>query len=230
MALVEPSLSIKAIIQDMKDYRNLLRLGEIAFIDKLFNRISRVKSGRGLINWFNRLVDLIFGGRRQSMTRVTVVFVRDLFRLRSCMGIRGLVLYLKACHVITMQAAGGMKIRSTRPLKVAVARSSDGFPRIIPAVHRRNIRNGDRRTLRLWLSLFSVYRILSFKSMASLKTITLPGVPGLETKFSGSIRRFCQAFSLAPGSLQRELKGSPIKTMIYKSSPTTAGLAKDLNT
>lgn len=66
--------------------------------------------------------------------------------------------------------------------------------------------------------------------MASLKTIITPGVPGLDQKFNRSIRNFCQAFNLAPGSLQRELKGSPIKTMIYKSSPTTAGLAKELNT
>jgi hypothetical protein len=66
--------------------------------------------------------------------------------------------------------------------------------------------------------------------MASLKTILAPGVPLEVRKFDKDILHFCRAFGLTRGSLQKELTGSPIKTMLYRSAPTVAGLAKDMST
>jgi hypothetical protein len=68
------------------------------------------------------------------------------------MGPKGTVKYLKACYVLLMQAAGGMKIKSTQSLGIAVARSSDGLPRIIPRVQRGLIRSGNRKAIRIWMS------------------------------------------------------------------------------
>jgi len=65
------------------------------------------------------------------------------------MGPSGTVKYLKACYVLTMQAVGGMKIKSTQSLGIAVARSVDGLPRIIPRLQRDMIRRGDRKALRI---------------------------------------------------------------------------------
>jgi hypothetical protein len=48
-----------------------------------------------------------------------------------------------------MQAVGGMQLDGTRGLKVAVSRSADGFPRIIPRSQRGLIRAGDRKALRI---------------------------------------------------------------------------------
>jgi len=71
------------------------------------------------------------------------------FRLLAKSGKPGLVLYLKACSVLLMQAVGGMRLDGTRGLKVAVSRSSDGLPRIIPRQMRGMIRGGDRKALRI---------------------------------------------------------------------------------
>lgn len=65
------------------------------------------------------------------------------------MGPKGTVLYLKACYVLTMQAAGGMVIPSTQSLGIAVSRAHDGLPRIIPRVQRGLIRGGNRKALRI---------------------------------------------------------------------------------
>jgi len=69
--------------------------------------------------------------------------------LQAKSGKPGLVLYLKACNVLLMQAVGGMRLSDTRGLKVAVSRSADGLPRVIPSVMRGMIRSGDRKALRI---------------------------------------------------------------------------------
>lgn len=48
-----------------------------------------------------------------------------------------------------MQATGGMRIPATQHLGCAVARASDGLPRVIPSQSRQRIRQGDLLHLRL---------------------------------------------------------------------------------
>jgi hypothetical protein len=96
-----------------------------------------------------------------------------------------LVIYLKAAQVLTMQALGGDLIRDTSPFKARVSRSrSSGLPRIIPAEHRALMRKGNTFIIRLWLTLFGTYRILSYPGSVNLRTITdlpayspKPGIP-----------------------------------------------------
>lgn len=76
-----------------------------------------------------------------------------------------------------MQAVGGMRLASAHSLGCAVARASDGLPRVIPAESRRRIRQGDNFHLRLWVSWFSIYRVLQIPGKLKLETITKPGVP-----------------------------------------------------
>jgi hypothetical protein len=204
-----------------------LKLGELSKLNLLFSRISGVKSGRGWINWFNKLVDLILVGKKPSWTRATFVFTKAAFTLLARSGRPGLVLYLKACNVLLMQAAGGMRIRDTRPLKAAVSRSADGLPRIIPRVHRGLIRRGDQKTIRIWMSLFALYRVLEYPSSASLRSITDPGVSFNLDKFRPLAIEFGRSLGFKkPGDLRGKLS-SPVKAMLVKSSPATAGLPKE---
>jgi len=68
------------------------------------------------------------------------------------MGPKGTVKYLKACYVLLMQATAGMKLPDPRSLGIAVSRSSDGLPRIIPREQRRLIRSGNVKAVRIWMS------------------------------------------------------------------------------
>lgn len=74
-----------------------------------------------------------------------------------------------------MQSVGGHRLRASQSLGTAVGRDRGGLPGIIPREHRRRIRQGDRTILRIWLSWFSIYRVLSFPGVLKLSTITDAG-------------------------------------------------------
>lgn len=96
-------------------------------------------------------------------------------RVYRSQGLRGLVILTKSLYVLTMQSVAGNLVAS-QALGPGVARSRDGLPRLIPRQHRARIRAGDRFLLRLWLSWFSIYRILEIPGALKLETITQPGV------------------------------------------------------
>jgi hypothetical protein len=68
-----------------------------------------------------------------------------------------------------------MKDQSPWGLGANIARTRFGVPRIINRRHRQALRSGDVGIIRLWLSLFSLYRVLEFKGSLKLETIIEPG-------------------------------------------------------
>jgi len=101
--------------------------------------------------------------------------MRVFYKLARLQGRRGLVMYTKNCYVLTMQAVGGHRLHATHSLGMSVKRDRSGIPKIIPRVHRSRIRQGDKAILKMWLSWFSIYRVLTFPSYLKLNTITDPG-------------------------------------------------------
>lgn len=102
----------------------------------------------------------------------------------------GTALYLKQCSSALMQAYGGKKRNhSLLPCMVSLTRS--GFPRIIPAFHRRKMKVGDEEADRLvqtYLSFFAMYRLVEMArpvSKETFKTIVSP-VADLDR-----VRAFC---------------------------------------
>jgi len=91
-------------------------------------------------------------------------------------GVKGLVLYTKSCNILLMQSVGGTRLHDSGQLGPRVARDRTGIPRVIPRAHRILIRQGDRKLLKIWLSWFSIYRILTFPGTLKLSTITQKGV------------------------------------------------------
>jgi len=98
--------------------------------------------------------------------------MRGFYRLARLTGRRGLVLYTKNCYILTMQAVGGHRLHATHSLGMSVKRDRGGLPKFIPRVHRNRIRQGDTAILKMWLSWFSIYRVLTFPSVLKLNTIT----------------------------------------------------------
>lgn len=159
-------------INMQKHIHTFLTESQLAEIKSTFDGMFCVKAGRGLINWLNRLVYVIVKKKRPSLTRLVFVFIRSCYRLYKSNGKKFLVFYLKTLHVQTMQAMGGYVVRDTALIsKVRVSKTTKGLPRFIPSEVRKRIREGDKSLLRVVLSLFSLYRVLSFPSVTSLKTI-----------------------------------------------------------
>lgn len=101
------------------------------------------------------------------------------------------MIYLKACSVLLQNAVAGRKVGS-REFKVAVAVTRTGFPRVIPAEHRRYIRNGARGPLRLWLTMFGVYRLIDVPIRVDIDSILLPfgGCERIENEWNQFMERF----------------------------------------
>lgn len=118
---------------------------------------------------------MVIGRRTDGIVRISLHFSRSCYQIVAKNNVKFLVLYLKACHVLVMQSAGGMKIPSTQSLGVAVSRTGKGVPRILPSLLRSKILLGDRNAIRLALSFLALYRVLEFPGKLKLSTITDPG-------------------------------------------------------
>jgi len=87
------------------------------------------------------------------------------------------VKYLKACNLAISKVIAGQGFKSLRDIEpnLPLPRlSSSGLPRIIGKLDRRSILSGNTKVIRLYLTLFSVYRIISLPGKLNLNTITAP--------------------------------------------------------
>lgn len=196
---------------------------------------SAVKSGRRWYELCLRAAHIIVGRVSKGYVASVLVFVRHCIKIRRRQGIPGLCKRLKACNVLLMQSLAGEKHFSSQELGVAISRCGAGYPRIIPVHHRRELSKGNLRVIRIWLSLFSFYRILDWKGAVKLTTITDPGVPRDSVLFE-DFRRFLPIFFTMlkeeggfdflsyAGDLKKILKDFPVRYFaMTKSGPGTSG-------
>lgn len=206
----------------------MLRVSETNQMSKFFNGMIGVKAGRGYIDYFKKVIIIIRGSPTASMMRALVVAVRNLHAIRKAQGNRGLVIFTKALTVILMQSVGKHKLVSTRPLGCAVSRTRRGLPRIIPSIHRQIILKGPKSReaailIRIYMSIFAIYRVLDFRSKLKLTTITKPGVaiPGsLFVEFQAAIIGFFAFYNIYPNVFVGSMIDKLTFSNLAKASPS----------
>jgi len=190
-----------------------------------------VKTEVKLASLLLRVVPLVFGQLSASLVKVVWGFAKNVRRVLRGSGSRGLAIYLKACYLVTQQVAGGQVVNSPWALGGNVARTRKGLPRIINPQHRTLILKGDVSIIRLWLTLFGLYRVVEFKGALKLKTITNPGVDlsGFMGRWEAWVPIFYSRARLITGD---EWKLDPTRDLtirsipfIKKSSPNSQGLS-----
>lgn len=147
-----------------------------ALVPKALTWSFCVKSEAKLAGLLLRVVPIVFGHLTLSSVKVTWGYAKNVAKMYRTMGSKGTAIYLKACYVVTQHIAGGMKDQSPWALGANVSRTRRGVPRIINRQQRCLLLKGDVATVRFWLSLFSLYRVLEFKGTLKLATITKPGI------------------------------------------------------
>jgi hypothetical protein len=111
------------------------------------------------------------------------------------------VKYLKACSLAISKVIAQQPFKSLKEIEPDLnlpRLSKSGLPVIIGARDRRSIVQGSTKVIKMYLSLFNIYRIISIPCILKLNTITDP--------FSGDIlylRMFCSSTQLM---LNRVLK------------------------
>jgi len=136
-----------------------------------FNAMLGVKSGRPMVNWLIKITRTIGGTVTKSQVLVLITFCRYCYQLGRASGMTFLVKTLKAHHTNLQQAIGKTPLRDMTPMGVRFARNAKGFPRVIPVLHRTWIARGSPFHIKLWMSLFSVYRVLEIPGRLSVSSI-----------------------------------------------------------
>jgi hypothetical protein len=140
---------------------------------KPVNAMLSVKRGRPLVNHLLTVVSLVGFEKTLGLVKVIITFLAFCSNHIQHQGRKGLVMYLKACLVILQQASGGDRTKDLGLLGVRFARNHAGYPRVIPVLHRERIRKGEMKIFRLWMTLFSLYRVIEFKPILKLQSITM---------------------------------------------------------
>lgn len=200
------------------------------------NGLLKVKLGRPMLKVIFLIPTVLGIKRNLSLVKVLITYLASVNRLYKGGGMRFVVIYLKACHTILQQSIGGQRLSDVGPFGARVSRTrAGGLPRVIPSLHRQRIRNGELLVIRLWLSLFSLYRILDIPGKIKLSTITDESTakPDVIKEFNRFVNTFwgqlailfgrkglaiLDAFSRGgPGYMIRALEATP--ALLSKSAP-----------
>lgn len=200
------------------------------------NGLLKVKLGRPMLKVIFLIPTVLGIKRNLSLVKVLITYLANVNRLWKRSGMRFVVIYLKACHTILQQSIGGQRLSDTGPFGARVSRTrAGGLPRMIPSLHRQRIRNGELLVIRLWLSLFSLYRILDIPGKIKLSTITDESTakPDVIKEFNRFVNTFWGQLSIlfgrrglaildsfargAPGYMIRALEATP--ALLSKSAP-----------
>lgn len=115
-------------------------------------------------------------GRLASGIKRTKDFLSYVVKLYKAHGVSFTIKWLKASHVAIAKCLGKDKLLSLRTLEkdLNLPRLTNGLPKIIPYEDRIRMRRGHVPTIRFWLGLFNLYRVLKGPYQPKLETITAP--------------------------------------------------------
>lgn len=195
-------VSLDPVFKRHPDYGNSMTLDEakeaVATLEKS-NIITKIVTGKDkgtysvLYQVHGTVSDLIlgFGWRLISACfpykvkftgrmRLLKMFHGFIFRMYKVNGPIQVVKFLKASQLAIQKAIAGDKIHNLRTLDKDLVRSkltASGLPTIIPSRDRKLIMSvSGSSVIRFWLTLFSIYRVISIPGTLKLSTIVDPQV------------------------------------------------------
>lgn len=146
-------------------------------------------------------------------------------RLNKNGGYPFLVKYLKGCSVLVQQVAAGNRISDTGPLGCRISRTNFGYPRIIPKLDRKLIRQGDKKVIQVWLTFFSIFRDITFEGELKINSITAPSTASPRVS---TLSKFIQPFiSVFFKESDKVLDGSGLPFLILTSGPQSQRTRKE---
>jgi len=220
----------------MKTQNNIVKIN----ITRVFKRTSeivrekliRLEGDKSLSSILNsvgwKFVVLSLGSSMKATSRIRLYhkFSTYILVMTKRHGAEFTVKYLKACNLAVSRFLAGDPVHSLRELEpdLPLPRlTKSGLPVIIGTRDRRSLHSGSHRIIRLWLTLFSLYRIILVPAKLKLNTITDP--------FSGN-ERFLEIVGnwmelKAPTIIQRFQRGVHLEksdkfSWGEKSSPSSS--------
>lgn len=172
-------------------------------VDRLQTRLRQmIGSINGMIigNYGRPLLKVLLWLPTVLGVKSSIYVVKTLLRYASALnmmrrrsGMTFVVKYLKACSVLLQQSICGQRLPDAGSLGARVGRTrGGGLPTLIPVQHREEIRKGNKMIIRLWLSLFSIYRVIDIPGKVNLRSITDPSTA--DTRLLSEFSSFTTVF------------------------------------
>jgi len=157
-------ISFISLIKDIRFNQNMISLNNSFELLALFRVFG-----------FRILKAINFKARGYT-TRLNFMlkFFHYLLYLQRKNGSEFVVAFLKAGQLAISKKIAGSRVKSLREINpdLNLPRLTNGLPSIIPIPDRVLIRKGSSTVIRYWLTLFSIYRIISIPGNMKLSTIT----------------------------------------------------------
>jgi len=163
-----------------RNFNNFIKLKYSKYVARIENYLIMLSAkafrnkGSILIKPLISLARLNGNKINKSTIKVIVKYLRDCSRLVENSNLKSLVIYLKVSSIILQKRLGGDYLKDLTPLGCRI-KHSKGIPSLIPRMHRKRIAAGDLNIIRLWLTLFAIYRVIEVRPKISLDSITKPG-------------------------------------------------------
>lgn len=166
--------------------------------------------------------------------RMIVNLFEFIFDYKANHGVASTVKLLKAYTVAMQKYMGNNRLRHLRDLEPSLCMhrlSRDGLPKVIPLADRILIRQYHLPTIRFWMSLFNLYRVIEAPGELKLKTILAPfsgNVSGLKSllRFARTVNLLDQQFitldALQPKNFILSRSASP------SNNPAFIGILTDV--
>jgi hypothetical protein len=133
-----------------------------------------VKRGQQLVQHILHMLYIIGGKITPNWAKISSKLAYELYLLHTAGGPKQVVKYLKVASIVLQQVAAGYELPDITPLGMRISRSKSGLPRLIPSDQRKLICEGNKKVLRFWLTVFSIYRDIHFDGELKLSTILNP--------------------------------------------------------
>jgi len=165
-------MKMKHTLHSIRKYSHTLmhRLGVATNWQRIFMIQNRA------IGYLNQVPIVLFGRSGRTWILYIVDFTRFARKVKRHQGYKGLAIVLKVANVALMRFGGGQPLPNSFALGAArVSFSGRGLPAFLPRQARKELRRGNTRVLRFYLTLTSLYRVLDYRGQLKLSTITDPG-------------------------------------------------------
>lgn len=211
-----------SFFKNFKLYKTVYKAGSmISLSDEKHLKLVFLDIGR-------RILQTIFNNTKETnRIRMMHNFAQFIIKFNKNHGEIMTTKYLKACQLAVQKKIAGQPFSSLREIEpdLPLPRlSKSGLPNCIKLADRASICRGSLTVIRLWLTLFSIYRVFKTDFNPKINTITDPFTG--DQKSLNDFNYFLENYSkkiLTNFSLKFDLKELEVKRLvpIQKSSPSS---------
>jgi len=201
------------------------------------NAMATVKGWLPYINPALAVMVIVGMHTTSSRVRAIVSLLRHFYCIFKHQGVKGVVIHLKTSAVLLQQAIGNFKIYDPAKVGCRVSRTNKGIPRSINRVHRASLLQ-DPKLIRLYLTIFNLFRVLHFEGVVKTKSITNPSTatealnPQLLAFIPLFFKRMAKVIGInadSLGNLLQDEYNSFRMSPILKSSPQTGVTQQEID-